>query len=174
MERDTLVKTYVDVQPYTSGKKAYASLNIQDQNAPVPVFIKKDNEVSSLNNEKQPPLPIAFNEQRNKPSFPAIAKSAKRLPVIRSAVQSEPPPPQEEPIIIKSTIQNDTPAVSLDNLMVAGLSLLDESEETIASSELFLQEESPSEQSTVKKNETILPSVKVPVLSVTILWTLFN
>ena len=44
--------------------------------------------------------------------------------------------------------------------MVAGLSLLDESEETIASSELFLQEESPSEQSTVKKNETILPSVK--------------
>ena len=154
LERDTLVKTYVDVQPYNSGKRVYTALNDQNRTAPAPFFI---------NEEKQDSFPLiakkesVSEDKKNTPRFPPIAKSTRRVPVIRTT-----PPPadtsfpvqkeadQQQPIIIKSVAHNDSPAVSLDNLMISGLDLLNESEKTIASSELLLQEAVPSEQENIK------------------------
>lgn len=156
VERDTLVKTYVDVQPYNSGKRAYTALNIQDKTAPAPLFTNKETTVFSPLAEKKE---ILAEKQKNVPRFPSIAKSAKRMPVIRSTKQppADLPLSQEVPII-KSMAQNDSPAVSLDNLMVSGLNLLDESEKTIASSEILLRETSSSEQEIIKNTELPLQS----------------
>ena len=79
LERDTLVKAYVDVQPYNSGKRAYTALNIHDKAAPAPLFINKEATAFLPLTEKKESL---AEGQKNAPRFPPIAKSAKRAPVM--------------------------------------------------------------------------------------------
>lgn len=161
VERDSLIKTYVDVQPRAKTKtSAYLALNTTEKMAPAPFFIKKDEAVALSVKEKREsvPLPILTEEkEKEKNKYPVIARTAPRPPVIRPDIQTDAvlPSAQEEPVKIKDK-HNDFAPVSLDNLMVSGLNLLNESEETIAASELLLQEEAlPDPEPTAKQEPSV-------------------
>ena len=140
VDRDTLVKTYVDVQPYSGARPESPSyIVLKGQRTPAPFF---DRTTEKAKADNPPPvfaaaeIPAPVMEKPVKPALPAIAKTAKRPPVIRPAA----------PVVIAAaTPAAVTPAAEtaadLDNLMSSGLSLLTESDETLIASQSILQEE---------------------------------
>ncbi|MBR1777659.1 MAG: hypothetical protein IJ752_03630 [Alphaproteobacteria bacterium] len=161
IERDTLIKTYVDVQPYTLNKKsspAYFALNTADKEAPSPFFIEKETlEVPQRTAlSETAPLPILDSPQKT-PKQPIPVKTVSRPPVIRpiaqaSVINDRQSLLQESPTEEEKT-GTDMAGISLDTLMESGLSLLETSEESAVASELLLQEEIPpfSEQNLWEK-----------------------
>ena len=150
VERDSLIKTYVDVQPYMADKKnasSYVSLASRDKTAPAPFFVRKEETETprfAESSEETAPQPVLTASA--KPSdFPVVAQTTRRPPVIRPAVHN--PVGSSESVAAKEIIPDNepaaiTPAVSLDTLMASGLDLLDQSEETvITAAEHFLPEE---------------------------------
>lgn len=160
VSRDTLIKTYVDVQPYSGKQKktasAYITLKSQNKEAPAVFFdskeaaeqVKAESVKPEMMNAAPTPLYIAKAEQ------PKISPQVfARPPVIRS----RPPVIKETNIINKvaetvlkpqkevSTISVEKEeAVSLDDLMIAGLDLLKDSDNAILVTEGLLGDEDES------------------------------
>ena len=149
IDRDSLVKTYVDVQPYRANKKiasGYVSLNTLNKEAPAPFFVKDETTISEArisNSEKEIiPLP-ALQKTEEKNEFKLAAKAMGRPPVIRSKSENtlkNQPEAVEVPVTPEFS-GADLETIPLEGLMEAGISLLDESDTVLASSELLLQEE---------------------------------
>ena len=171
VERDSLVRTYVDVQPQITDRKttsAYFSLASQDKTAPAPFFIRKDEtEVRHppVLPDKAAPLPV-LNDSAKQDAFPVAVRTPARPPVIRPAVvqtsgESVDPVAEKELVIKEETV----PAVSLDSLLASGLDLLDRSEETvITASEHFLQEEELPVENPVSAAPEKFPAAPVSVI----------
>lgn len=142
--RDDFIKTYVDVQPYTgpSAKTApsYVALNAPGTDAPA-VFYAPEKESGSREAPAAetllPPAPVPdyaakrFTGRR----FTAEPVPAERLapipekPILTAAVRSAPlPPPSAEE------------AVSLDDLISSGTTLLNEADASLLSTETILEE----------------------------------
>ncbi len=146
INRDTLVKTYVDVQPYSGSrreKSSYIVLKNQDKSVPAPFFVK--NAVQNSYN-----LAVEKKQSESSPSVKLMAvnnikalPSVKRPPVIRPPVIRQ----NEQ----KMTTVEEKEAVSLDNLMTSGLTLLTESDKKIINSEFLLQDEPVSNEQTKKE-----------------------
>lgn len=143
IDRDTLVKTYVDVQPYAGGrneKSSYIILRNQDKAAPAPFFISKtpaDGTHEIMPEKHKPdlaPLPVLAAAPQKPAVLSPIAKTVKRPPVIRTAAAVPVPTPEK-------TEDKKQEGVSLDNLMTSGLALLTESDEAVIASEFLLQED---------------------------------
>lgn len=133
VDRDTLVKTYVDVQPYSGARPESPSyIVLKNQRTPAPFF---DRTTEKAKAGDPPPVfaaaeisaPAPVMKKPAKAALPVIAKTAKRPPVIRPAAAPAKP--------VAET------AADLDNLMSSGLSLLTESDETLIASQSILQEE---------------------------------
>ena len=145
IERESLVKTYVDVQPYrtnTPDLPSYLTRDSRNKNAPAPFF--KDGsrtETAGRKNENALPQPL-LNE--NKAPVPSVVAShaISRPPVIK-----QPAPPV---VAAKKNVPtpplSDENGRSLDGLILSGKTLLNGSEEKIAASELLLQK-APFEKS---------------------------
>ena len=93
IDRDTLVKTYVDVQPYSGARKeksAYIVLRNQDKAAPAPFFVNDapaagPREITPQKRDLTAPQPVLAKAQQKPAALPPIAKTVKRPPVIRTA-----------------------------------------------------------------------------------------
>lgn len=157
VDRDTLVKTYVDVQPYSGIRPESPSyIVLKGQRTPAPFFdTAKDNAGDPPPVFADAEIPAPVIEKRVEPvSPPVMAKTVKRPPVIRPAVA-----PVEPAVEI---------AADLDNLMSSGLSLLTESDETLIASQSILQEETPPEPekpepAAVKPAAPVVTSAAAPV-----------
>ncbi|MBR4127087.1 MAG: hypothetical protein IKR09_05905 [Alphaproteobacteria bacterium] len=168
VERDSLIKTYVDVQPQSTKRHtvpAYFSLSEQNKEIPSPFFVKRSTEKAGLIHQ------VALNDNIPSPAFertksvsiPAVEKSPVRPPVIRPAVRETPDRPESEKqddIISKES--PSSPAVSLDDLMASGLELLNQSEKAvIIASEQFLNEDVlPEKTASSTKTETAQVATK--------------
>ena len=146
IDRDTLIKTYVDVQPYSGARKDtssyYIALKNQNSAAPAPFFVK-DNNLS----DEFPPA-VNLQNQQNKNGFPSPVLEAapikKRPPVIKNIRKSSTVPaiePTTTDLAQIKTVENKNPQeIALDTLMNSGLSLLTESDEAIVASEALLED----------------------------------
>ena len=147
VERDTLIKTYVDVQPRISDRKspsAYLALNTPDKSAPAPFFINRHSaDTEQKVSTQAAPLPVLEPSER-----PVVVRPVSRPPVIR-------------PVKPEETVNENTVTASVDDLMETGLSLLDTSEEKIVASELLLQEEIPVFQELPPQKEKAPEATKV-------------
>lgn len=145
IDRDTLVKTYVDVQPYSGARKeksAYIVLRNQDKAAPAPFFVNDapaagPREITPQKRDLTAPQPVLAKAQQKPAALPPIAKTVKRPPVIRTAAVAPAVTIPEKAIKTEDKKQE---GVSLDNLMNSGLTLLTESDEAVIASEFLLQE----------------------------------
>lgn len=138
VDRDTLVKTYVDVQPYSGTRSESPSyIILKNQRTPAPFFDRtgKAGDPSSVFTAAKIPAPVM--EKPVKTALPVIAKTAKRPPVIRPAA----PPALIAAVTPAPVKPAQETAADLDSLMSAGLSLLTESDETLIASRSILQEE---------------------------------
>lgn len=162
IDRDTLVKTYVDVQPYSGFRKeksAYIVLRNQDKAAPAPFFIGKTpadgtGETTLKHRGPAAPLPVLAGAPKKPAALSPIAKTVKRPPVIRTAAVVPAAAMPEKEIKTEDKKQE---GVSLDNLMSSGLTLLTESDEAVIASELLLQEDTAPDASkpAEKKNNAL-------------------
>lgn len=158
IDRDTLVKTYVDVQPYSGARKeksAYIVLRNQDKAAPAPFFVNDTpaagpREITPQKRDSTAPQPVLAKAQTKPAALPPMAKTVKRPPVIRTAAVAPAVAIPEKEIKTEDKKQE---GVSLDNLMNSGLTLLTESDEAVIASEFLLQEDDlkPAE----KEKETL-------------------
>lgn len=143
VSRDTLVKTYVDVQPYAGKQKDayYVALKNRNSPAPAPFFAHRPadekNPAEKADSLKTPAIPSPVLSRTPAPVPEMQAKTFKRPPVVR------PPVIKEEVKIKEETAAAPAESVSIDELMTAGLNLLNESDKTAAASELLLEEEAP-------------------------------
>lgn len=167
IDRDTLVKTYVDVQPYSGFRKeksAYIVLKNQDKAAPAPFFIGKtpaDGTGETTLKHRGPadtaPLPVLAGAPKKPAALSPIAKTVKRPPVIRTAAVVPAAAMPEKEIKTEDKKQE---GVSLDNLMSSGLTLLTESDEAVIASELLLQEDAaPDDSKPAEKKNNALKEV---------------
>lgn len=167
IDRDTLVKTYVDVQPYSGFRKeksAYIVLRNQDKAAPAPFFIGKtpaDGTGETTLKHRGPadmaPLPVLAGAPKKPAALSPIAKTVKRPPVIRTAAVVPAAAMPEKEIKTEDKKQE---GVSLDNLMSSGLTLLTESDEAVIASELLLQEDmAPDDSKPAEKKNNALKEV---------------
>lgn len=168
IDRDTLVKTYVDVQPYAGGRKeksSYIVLRNQDKAVPAPFFISQTSgegvrkTVSEKRAANEAPSPVLAETPREPAVLSPVAAAVKRPPVIKtaSAVPAVSTPEKAE------KAENKQPdGVSLDNLMTSGLTLLTESDEAVIASELLLREEIPADDSQPAKEDTDLSKALLP------------
>lgn len=146
VDRDTLVKTYVDVQP--AGAVGERSPYIMAANgksaAPAPYFAA----------EAETPRPDLRN------IVPVAAVS--RPPVLRARAKKEAAPAVETASVPveKPFLSAENEGVSLDNLMASGLDLLDKSGESVAASETLLDDPAPAavadESGDVKARGTVV------------------
>lgn len=166
IDRDTLVKTYVDVQPYSGVRKeksAYIVLRNQDKAAPAPFFIGKtsaENTRRTTPENRNPdtaPLPVLAAASQKPAALSPAAKTVKRPPVIRTAAVIM---PEKE----TKTEDKKQEGVSLDNLMSSGLTLLTESDEAVIASEFLLQEDTQPDDSkpAEKKNVALKTAAAKP------------
>ena len=99
VERDSLIKTYVDVQPQSMKHHtvpAYFSLSAQNKEIPSPFFVKRNTESTDLLHR------VALNDNIPSPAFektkkarpPVVEKSPVRPPVIRPVVRETPDSPE--------------------------------------------------------------------------------
>ncbi len=138
VERDTLVKTYVDVQPYSGARPESPSyIVLKNQRTPAPFFDRttekaKAGDPPPVFAAAEIPAPAPVMKKTAKAALPVIAKTDKRPPVIR---------PAAAPVVIAAATPAPETGADLDNLMSSGLSLLTESDETLIASQSILQEE---------------------------------
>lgn len=167
IDRDTLVKTYVDVQPYSGFRKeksAYIVLRNQDKTAPAPFFIGKtpadgtgETNLKHRGSADMAPLPVLAGTPKKPAALSPIAKTVKRPPVIRTAAVVPAAAMPEKEIKTEDKKQE---GVSLDNLMSSGLTLLTESDEAVIASELLLQEgTAPDDSKPAEKKNNALKEV---------------
>lgn len=162
IDRDTLVKTYVDVQPYSgvrNTKSSYIVLRNQDKTVPAPFFIN-----DSLQNSYE--LPLKKQEEKTAPALILTADNAKKETKKTSIVKRPPVirtnKTQQKDLLKKVSSEKDrnkeNEAVSLDNLMASGLTLLTESDKKIIDSEFLLQDDPVSnENENIGKKEKDIP-----------------
>ncbi len=145
--RDDFIKTYVDVQPYTgpSAKTApsYIALNAPGTDAPAVFYAPEKQSAPRKAPAAEPLLPAApvpdyagkrFTGRR----FAAAPVPAERLapipekPILTAAVRLTPPPspPEKE-------------AVSIDDLISSGTTLLNEADDSLLSTETVFEEPLP-------------------------------
>lgn len=170
VSRDTLVKTYVDVQPYAGKQKDayYITLKNQDNPAPAPFFASRPAAEAGLpettKNPETPGVPSPMLLRTKTPVMPsapaAQAKAPRRPPVIR-------PPVIKEEVQARQEISvQPAQGVSIDELMTAGLDLLNESDKTAIASELLLEEEAPAAAKAAQTNVSASPVPAVKAAAV--------
>lgn len=173
IDRETLVKTYVDVQPYSGVRKeksSYIVLKNQNKAAPAPFFVSGTSTASlqktsiEITDRENAPLPVLNGDKQKTPETRPVAATVKRPPVIRTAVVPHVSESKEKEIKIEN---KETEIIALDKLMTSGMSLLTESDEAVMASELLLQETSlpddvkPAEKkSDITKESKARPSSK--------------
>lgn len=136
VDRVALVGTYVDVQPAGALKERspYIKTASGGSVAPAPFFT----DFSGKRDESESPRP----DLRNVVPVAAVV----RPPVLRAPktkVDSLPVSERTPRFSERSSIGNDD-GVSLDNLMASGLDLLDKSGESVAASEILLDDPAPA------------------------------
>lgn len=136
VDRVALVGTYVDVQPAGALKERspYIKTASGGSVAPAPFFT----DFSGKRDESESPRP----DLRNVVPVAAVV----RPPVLRAPktkVDSLPVSERTPRFSERSLIGNDD-GVSLDNLMASGLDLLDKSGESVAASEILLDDPAPA------------------------------
>ncbi len=159
VNRETLVKTYVDVQPYSGARKeksSYIVLRNQDKAAPAPFFVSDtpttdlQKTLSKKQNPEIAPLPVLTTKTQKVSEISPVAATIKRPPVIRTTEDAPVRSLPEKEIKPEDKKQE---IASLDNLMISGMALLSETDESVIASEILLQEESLTDdlKSTEKK-----------------------
>ncbi len=161
VDRDVLVKTYVDVQPYSgrrTEKSSYIVLRNQDKTAPAPFFVRpklpEDNKKTKTDSSlfEPAPQPVLAAAAQKPAVLTPTAKTVKRPPVIRTAAAVIPDASKqnkEKESAVANALTEDVP---LDHLMTSGLTLLAKSDESIMASEFLLQED-PEEAPKTEKPE---------------------
>lgn len=178
VDRDSLIKTYVDVQPYHSNKKVasgYIPLNSFNKEAPAPFFVKDASVSESADNRNLNPekgnIPLPILQKTEERREVELAVTMKRPPVIRLKAEKniENQAKTESVSVISENSGTDLEAIPIEGLMKTGISLLEESDAALASSELLLQEEEVlALNDTVLQQEEVAPPVVVEKKTVSV------